>query len=50
MTYTFKDTLQNVTITMMTATEDEAWMSLADTYGSGYVLENIEYIGRNIID
>ena len=50
MTYTFYDTLQGATITKMTATEDEAWMSLADTYGSGYVLENIEYIGRNIID
>lgn len=50
MTYTFKDTLQNVTITIMSTTEDEAWMNLADNYGSGYVLENIEYIGRNIID
>jgi hypothetical protein len=50
MTYTFKDRLQNVTITIMSATEDEAWMDLADNYGSGYVLENIEYLGRNIID
>ena len=48
MTFTFKDTLENVYITIMTDDELKAWGDLADNYGSGYVLENIQYIGKNI--
>jgi len=50
MTYTFYDTCTGATITMMTETEDEAWMDLADNFGACYVMDNIQYIGRNRLD
>jgi hypothetical protein len=50
MTYTFYDTCTKATITMMKETEDEAWMDLADNFGACYVMDNIQYIGRNRLD
>ena len=48
MTYTFYDRVQEMTITIMAKTEDEAWLDLADAFGSVYVLDNIAYMGKNI--
>lgn len=50
MTYTFYDTCAKTIITMMKETEDEAWMDLADNFGACYVMDNIQYIGRNRLD
>ena len=40
--YTFVDTLTNKEITIICESEDSAWATLCDKFGSGYVFENIE--------
>ena len=48
MIVTFYDKIQKMEITMWVKDELDAWKSLADNFGSMYVLENIAFIGKNI--
>lgn len=47
MTYTFRDTFQEITITFMAESIEAAWEDLCNNYGTGYVFENIEEVSAN---
>ena len=44
MTFKFIDNNTNEAISLTCACEDDAWCNLCDTFGTGYVFENIEEI------
>ncbi len=47
-TFTFYDKTQEMEITISAIEELDAWKDLADNFGSGYVMDNIAYLGKNI--
>ena len=46
--YRFIDTLTGKEITMIRMNEDDAWETLCNMFGTGYVFENIEKIFEKV--
>lgn len=46
--YTFYDNAQEMHINISAEEELDAWADLADNFGACYVMDNIQYVGKNI--